>query len=196
MAAYYSSLRCRCPRTDGTEFGLWHTPKTSDAYNRQMYRNPRVEPQLSGQAILYQQGGLPPTNVQKEDVINFLFPTPDTNCHKSGPRGNGTGGGEMLSNTVALLPTPTATLATHGGPNQRDSSGRPGLQMAAMMWPTPKGSPSGPDFARMNRDRSGGDDLATAVARDSNTGQLNPTWVEWLMGYPLGWTDLKHSGTP
>ncbi|MFA5165395.1 MAG: hypothetical protein WC481_07520 [Candidatus Omnitrophota bacterium] len=24
-------------------------------------------------------------------------------------------------------------------------------------------------------------------------GQLNPTWVEWLMGYPLGWTDLNAS---
>jgi hypothetical protein len=22
-------------------------------------------------------------------------------------------------------------------------------------------------------------------------GTLNPTWVEWLMGYPLGHTDLK-----
>ena len=22
-------------------------------------------------------------------------------------------------------------------------------------------------------------------------GSLNPTWVEWLMGWPLGWTDLK-----
>jgi hypothetical protein len=22
-------------------------------------------------------------------------------------------------------------------------------------------------------------------------GQLNPTWVEWLMAWPLGWTDLK-----
>ena len=22
-------------------------------------------------------------------------------------------------------------------------------------------------------------------------GTLNPTWVEWLMGWPLGWTDLK-----
>jgi hypothetical protein len=24
-------------------------------------------------------------------------------------------------------------------------------------------------------------------------GLLNPTWVEWLMGWPLGWTDLKPS---
>lgn len=38
---------------------------------------------------------------------------------------------------LRLLPTATATVADHGGPNQRDSSGRPGLQMAAMMWPTP-----------------------------------------------------------
>lgn len=26
------------------------------------------------------------------------------------------------------------------------------------------------------------------------TGQLNPTWVEWLMGFPIGWTDSAVSG--
>ena len=26
---------------------------------------------------------------------------------------------------------------------------------------------------------------------EQNGGRLNPTWVEWLMGWPLGWTDLK-----
>ena len=26
-------------------------------------------------------------------------------------------------------------------------------------------------------------------------GQLNPTWVEWLMGWPIGWTDLKPLAT-
>ena len=29
-----------------------------------------------------------------------------------------------------------------------------------------------------------------------NGGRLNPTWVEWLMGFPLGWTDLEDSETP
>jgi len=35
------------------------------------------------------------------------------------------------------------------------------------------------------------------LSRNSETlatkagGSLNPTWVEWLMGWPLGWTDLK-----
>lgn len=27
-------------------------------------------------------------------------------------------------------------------------------------------------------------------------GQLNPTWVEWLMGFPIGWTELNVSETP
>jgi hypothetical protein len=29
-----------------------------------------------------------------------------------------------------------------------------------------------------------------------NGGKLNPTWVEWLMGFPPGWTDLEDSETP
>lgn len=33
------------------------------------------------------------------------------------------------------------------------------------LWPTPKASPSGPDFARAGREGSGGDDLVTAVVR-------------------------------
>jgi len=31
--------------------------------------------------------------------------------------------------------------------------------------------------------------LGQSVSKVS--GRLNPTWVEWLMGWPLGWTDLK-----
>lgn len=32
--------------------------------------------------------------------------------------------------------------------------------------------------------------------RTDVSGQLNPTWVEWLMGFPPGWTDLNASETP
>lgn len=30
---------------------------------------------------------------------------------------------------------------------------------------------------------------------DAGTGQLNPVFVEWLMGWPIGWTDLKPLAT-
>ena len=46
------------------------------------------------------------------------------------------------------------------------------------------------------------DSLSFAVAREEKAagrhmphGQLNPTWVEWLMGWPLGWTDCDVSAT-
>jgi len=32
--------------------------------------------------------------------------------------------------------------------------------------------------------------LSTAQPSPEATGKLSPTWVEWLMGFPPGWTDL------
>jgi hypothetical protein len=36
--------------------------------------------------------------------------------------------------------------------------------------------------------------LATKIAEQvgPSDGSLNPKWVEWLMGFPLLWTDLGH----
>ena len=39
----------------------------------------------------------------------------------------------------------------------------------------------------------GGDNCRSL--RTDVAGQLNPTWVEWLMGFPPGWTDLNASET-
>jgi len=33
--------------------------------------------------------------------------------------------------------------------------------------------------------------LPEATAASVGGGKLNPMWVEWLMGWPIGWTDLK-----
>ena len=44
-----------------------------------------------------------------------------------------------------------------------------------------------PNDALTNQDRGDGKPIG---------GQLNPTWVEWLMGYPEGWTDLGDSEMP
>jgi hypothetical protein len=56
--------------------------------------------------------------------------------------------------------------------------------VARRMWATPRASESGPDYAKIERTPGSGLSLPTQVG-----GQLNPNWVEWLMGFPDGWTD-------
>jgi hypothetical protein len=96
-----------------------------------------------------------------------------------------------------LLPTPLSTLGTNGGPNQRDSSGRPGLQMAARYWPTPQASESaaGTPKGKMQKMLGNHPMIRGTSQQEWECGTLNPTWVEWLMGWPLGWTDLKPLAT-
>ena len=106
-----------------------------------------------------------------------------------------------------LWATPRTTDAT-GGPRQLDERGRRiskssnlvfGANLAdqVKMWPTPttrdhKGGYLG---GRMRNGKVSMDTLDVAVQytdnQQKNGGQLNPQWVEWLMGYPSGWTDLK-----
>jgi hypothetical protein len=64
-------------------------------------------------------------------------------------------------------------------------------------WPTPvasmaKGSSPGSLIRKNGRDRSR-DRLDHAVMA-LHGGPLNPEWVEWLMGWPIGWTDLRPLG--
>lgn len=96
-----------------------------------------------------------------------------------------------LNLAVRLYPT---LRAHEHGQYQRDhgqkGKERPTLTGVLKQWPTLKASPSGPDYARRNRQGSGGDDLITTVG-----GSLNPTWAEWFMGYPLGWTELESWAT-
>jgi hypothetical protein len=73
--------------------------------------------------------------------------------------------------------------------------GPPISYMKAENWPTPTANMhkgSSPVVIRKDgQDRSWGS-LHYAVEQVTNIGgKLNPMWVEWLMGWPLGWTDLK-----
>ena len=88
-----------------------------------------------------------------------------------------------------LWPTPRANDGEKRGEIANDI--RSVLPAAAKHWPTPT-----------SRDwRSG---KASQATMDRNArplsevvgGTLNPTWVEWLMGFPLGWTDCGPSETP
>ena len=71
------------------------------------------------------------------------------------------------------------------------------LNRAVQLWPTPstrdyKGGYIG---GRMRNGKVSRDTLDVAVQhtdnREKTNGTLNPTWVEWLMGFPIGHTDLN-----
>jgi hypothetical protein len=59
-----------------------------------------------------------------------------------------------------------------------------------MKQPTYWGTPKAQDSRHASWDR-GKSNLGEQVAGLHNGGHLNPTWTEWLMGWPLEWTDLK-----
>ncbi len=95
-------------------------------------------------------------------------------------RPDGKSSNRGLAASAAMWPTPTSSLGTNGD----------GLATAVLKCATPTA-----------RDwRSG---KASQATHDRNSrplseqigGLLNPEWVEWLMNWPIGWTDLKHSAT-
>ena len=69
------------------------------------------------------------------------------------------------------------------------------LQEHRRTWPTPRASEwkgTGPLGSKSHGHRLKKKYLdATVQEAEQITGQLNPTWVEWLMGFPSGWTDLR-----
>ncbi len=60
--------------------------------------------------------------------------------------------------------------------------------VARRTWPTPASRDYRYPNAKPYSERGGGkkgEQLPNAIG-----GALNPQWVEWLMGFPIGWTDL------
>lgn len=107
-----------------------------------------------------------------------------------------------------LWPTPTCggggqTLPEGTTPTGKTPEGRKQTvcleryvqQVERKVWPTPtvamaKGSSGGALTRKTGKSREN-DRLDYAVEGDAKNGRLNPTWVEWVMGWPLGWTELQ-----
>jgi hypothetical protein len=115
-----------------------------------------------------------------------------------------------LNTQVMLWPTPTST-AGDGRSEQsvemwtarrertlREKGIHNGipLNVAVKMWPTPQArdyrSPDDPDGPRATRKQAQG---WSPNLNDLVVGKLNPEWVETLMGYPEGWTEIAESTT-
>jgi len=148
------------------------------------------EQQMLAQTIRGTESGLSPNGVDS-------FHTPNT---------TGLDGGSNSRKALKLrqekLPTPTASdyksqptsksWKSKGAINYKLSN--PEIQA---MWPTPVKSDH--SARRPSKGWSGKSDLPSVVWTETggkenpnmSPAQLNATWVEWLMGWPLGWTDLK-----
>jgi hypothetical protein len=101
-----------------------------------------------------------------------------------------------------LWPTPTGMTGGEGiAPSHKDGTHGWSLGAAAKdsltqkpirIWPTPTanedaaGTPNGKMQVMLGNHPS----LRGTTSEEWGRGTLNPTWVEWLMGFPLGHTDL------
>jgi len=115
------------------------------------------------------------------------------------PHTGGTGFGSLPTHSI---PTPTASDHI-----ERRSTSTETLNFATnksvsldrwvKYWPTPSanedaaGTINGKMQFMLTHAAKLSDPANTAAG-----GQLNPTWVEWLMGFPLGWTALDPLATP
>jgi hypothetical protein len=86
--------------------------------------------------------------------------------------------------------TPTAHMSKESNSPSEHRRNTPTLT-AQVNWPTPRtagmcGGTGSWDLLKKNTT------IEEARAMGAgNGGKLNPMWVEWLMGWPVGWTDLK-----
>jgi hypothetical protein len=96
-------------------------------------------------------------------------------------------------------PTIRARDAERGGRGDLIQAVRGNQSKHFKFWPTPAASDANKwsnQSLKERKEKGQQVRLNTAVSPEGgNGGQLNPTWVEWLMGWPLGWTDLKQSVT-
>jgi hypothetical protein len=137
-------------------------------------------------------GGRPPRT---------YWPTPRANNGGPEKSKQGTPGttGINLETAVRTWPTPRAQDGKHGAVTPTDATRRrvesgmanlPEMVVeSSRMFPTPKARDwrSAKGAAHDNRNSQ---DLNVDVG-----GPLNPPWVEWLMGYPIGWTVLPDWAT-
>ncbi len=141
--------------------------------------------------------------------------TPDRGPETAESKATRTNGGIDLQTQAKLWPTPAAEEAKKSDVNIR---GNPTLKGSATQWPTPAGrdhkGANAEKHLAVGTGRKHLDQLPNFVShcfrRDQTTGpdgakspeaaptlprRLNPTFVSWLMGFPLGWANIAITGS-
>jgi hypothetical protein len=175
--------------TGGRESGFWPAPTCngwrSEGAIVQLRKLVEVGALTVAEAEAMAAGTLAPPRMD-------LWPTPMTRGLRGG------------SHTRVTTPTQEMWPTPHGFSPDGRSNGPSGnelgraVNLAERNFPTPtatasKGSSPGSLTRKDGRSRAN-DRLDHRVMAEHG-GSLNPTWVEWLMGWPLGWTDLNASAT-
>lgn len=121
----------------------------------------------SARLKLAYQRVIPKVFTKEKESLSWPTPTTDSATDRSSKYAQG---GMPLALAVKF-PTPSAHEARLGYQDRSD--------------PTKKGTQESLTTVVVNQ----------AGGRKQCTGHLNPTWVEWLMGVPIGWTELGSWGT-
>lgn len=144
-------------------------------------------------------------NITGEDGEPILWETPIASDSANREFYHNSRGEPNLSGMVKMWPTPKASDYKGSGPAGTKSAvhdlKKHNLKGVVMFYPTPTtgaGLCGGPGNLQQLKKLQQAGQISEEERRNvsqGNGGQLNPTWVEWLMGFPLGWTDLNASET-
>lgn len=175
------------PVTDETESGLWPTPTSQEAgvMNPEILTDKNGAAPKRGERVYNRRTG---KHVQMTlgRAVN-LWATPNTMDHLP------------LRSPESLKRQAATTRKGRSWPANLREQVHPEVVDAWKMWATPRASEHkdvGPVGSKSHMHQLNRDYLCAQV-KDSSfpTGKLNPEWTEWLMGYPIGHTELKPLAT-
>lgn len=175
--------------TDETEFGLLPTIKAQESGVRiEDMVDKDGEPVTGFNERWYNKDGKHKT-IPLGQAIKLL-PTPRTQEPGRTTEGYGRGLAELVEGKerIKMLPTPDCS------DRRSMNSKQQGLSNVVRMFPTAttrdyKGGRTAEALEASGRNETNSlNDTVNAL--EGKTGQLNAAWVEWLQGYPVGWTDI------
>jgi len=145
--------------------------------------------------------------ITETDGSRYAMPTPVRAMEAPNKRSNSKGPKNLVEIAQGkwdhFWPTPTCNMVS-GGPNHNSPqviAGRHGLNLsgAVQMFPTPNASDhrdrGNMSMPSIQRRAAIGKQLNLSMVVHPTSGKLNPEWVEWLMGWPIGHTASKQLET-
>ena len=190
------------PHTGERDGGFWLTPATMeieggpDRIEKRTEYNPKSKCQSDRTLTTYVKKGLwpsPSSQLAGEGPLLDELETKEGEPAQRNERAYNPKTGKhvqiTLNRAVKMWPSPRNRMTGAVTPNRStDKFNNLESVMARRTWPIPRANK--PEGYSSENFRPTLAQIATGQDKPLG-GQLNPDWVEWLMGWPIGWTDLK-----